>query len=181
MINSSTATIIITKYSYCVAISIFLINVASILFCRILLIVAPTRSRWCKSRAGRSYLFERIMFGADGIETVQQIFVQTFCSTDTESVPKWSLLQFYTDGRKIEKCVRYWSKEFKMTERTSMLRQLCSVQHFRKGCRPSASEKTYLENRRIKILVLSTGMQTSIRKVDTFVHKKLRDTIRYSR
>jgi len=64
-----------------------------------------------------------------------------------------------------------------MVEWTTMLRQLCSTQHFRKGFGRSTSDKTNLETRRIKILVLSTGKETSIRKRDTIVHEKFGVTI----
>jgi hypothetical protein len=52
------------------------------------------------------------VFSADDFETVHRIFVKAFCFTGTASLSKWSLLQFYSEGGRREKCVRYWSKEF---------------------------------------------------------------------
>jgi len=72
-------------------------------------------------------------------------------------------------------------QSFKMVERTTMLRQLCSTQHFKKGCGRNTSDKTDLEKWRIKILVLSTVKENSIRKGDTIVHKNSGVTILFLR
>jgi hypothetical protein len=72
-------------------------------------------------------------------------------------------------------------QNFKMVERTTKLRQPCSTQYFRKGCGRSTSDKTDLKNRRIKIVVLTTVKEKSIRIGDTIVHEKLGVTVLFLR
>jgi hypothetical protein len=115
------------------------------------------------------------MFSADGIETVQQMFVRHSVWTSKASWPQWNLLELSVTDVGETSVSENGAENFKMAERTSIITIALFGTALQKGCDCCTSYRTDLENRR----VLTTSVEVSIRNVDTFFHEKLGLTIRY--